>query len=92
MPYSLLEDVTGDRQDWRVRVRVARIWNQWSMDRPDDLLRIHLVLADEKVLCLVCVLIGLFCRPLVMVCSILFRVKGYMASLLSLGCLSLLKS
>ncbi|XP_014758671.2 replication protein A 70 kDa DNA-binding subunit B [Brachypodium distachyon] len=48
LPYSLLEDVTGDRQDWRVRVRVARIWNQWSMDRPDDLLRIHLVLADEK--------------------------------------------
>lgn len=48
MAYSLLKDVNDSVQDCRVRVRVCRFWEHRDDAKDSEILRMHLVLVDEK--------------------------------------------
>ncbi|PNT66151.1 hypothetical protein BRADI_3g07785v3 [Brachypodium distachyon] len=48
VPYSLLRELNDDSEDWRVRVRVARLWEQRDFATDDELIHLHFVVVDEK--------------------------------------------
>ncbi|PNT67923.1 hypothetical protein BRADI_3g33726v3 [Brachypodium distachyon] len=48
VPYSLIRELNDDSQDWRVRVRVARLREQRDFTKDDELIRLHFVVVDEK--------------------------------------------
>jgi hypothetical protein len=48
--YSLLKEVDEGSQKWKIRTRIARLWEHCDENKNGELVRLHMVLVDEKVI------------------------------------------
>ncbi|XP_047074118.1 uncharacterized protein LOC124683696 [Lolium rigidum] len=46
--YSLLKEVDEGSQKWKIRTRIARLWEHCDENKNGELVRLHMVLVDEK--------------------------------------------
>ena len=47
--YATLNDINPARNDWKIKVRVSRIWKVVNTHQNDELISLDMVLIDEKV-------------------------------------------
>ena len=47
--YNLLDEIDTKKDDWNIRVRVTRMWENLNIKTNNELMSVDLVLLDEKV-------------------------------------------
>ncbi|KAL2906391.1 Adenine phosphoribosyltransferase, partial [Bienertia sinuspersici] len=49
MVYSMLSDITPEKESWKIKVRIIRLWYQPAYNNPNVTESLELVLVDQKV-------------------------------------------
>ena len=48
--YSLLHELNGNKENWKIKVRVTRLWDVYNL-KNGDFMSLNMVLLDEQVRC-----------------------------------------
>ena len=48
--YSLLHELNGNKENWKIKVRVTRLWDDYNL-KNGDFMSLNMVLLDEQVRC-----------------------------------------
>jgi hypothetical protein len=49
MPYNLLSDLTQEKKNWEIKVRIVRIWESTNPASNNEVMSLDCMLLDEKV-------------------------------------------